>query len=90
MSKTNLSIAKAKSKRTFLKLLAKGHPVAFEDAIKHVETPEGYDRRGLSSIVTELIKSRVIVRAGFRQSHRPGHHNATKSLWKLARGVNDV
>lgn len=79
--------ARNKCKCAFLRKLASGQPVAFEDAIRSIETPGGYDRRGLSVVVIELMKDGRIERAGYRQSRRPDHHGATKRLWKLKGGV---
>ena len=78
-----IAVAKAQAMRNFRWLLAIGKPVAFEDALHGVITPDNYDRRGLSSVVTELKAAGVIEFAGFRVSRKPSHHQATKRLWIL-------
>ncbi len=82
-----IAAAKAKASRNFRRLLATGKPVAFEDALHDVVTPDDCDRRGLSSVVTELKDAGVIEFAGYRISKKRSHHSATKRLWKLRSAV---
>ncbi|QDV71740.1 hypothetical protein Poly24_54800 [Rosistilla carotiformis] len=68
----------------FRRLLRTGKPIAFEDAICDVNTPEGFDRRALGAIPAQMHRAGEIVKAGFRQSDSAKHHCGIKQLWRLA------
>lgn len=72
----------------FKRLLAKGGPVALEDAAKCVPTPEGFDRRAFGHIPAGMAKRGEIIEAGYRRSNSSKHNCAVKRLWVLA-GVKD-
>jgi hypothetical protein len=76
----------AQAEAIFRKMLSKGFPVAFEDAARCVETPEGIDRRCFGSIPLRMKKDGEIVEAGFRSSKSGKHNSGIKRLWKLAEG----
>ena len=68
----------------FRRMLHTGKPVAFEDAIRPIETPDGFDRRGFGWIPAAMHRDGEIVPAGFRESVNARHHCGVKRLWKLA------
>lgn len=68
----------------FPRMLSKGKPVAFEDAIKPIATPEEFDRRGFGWIPAALHRDGEIVPVGFRESTNTRHHCGPKRLWVLA------
>jgi hypothetical protein len=78
---------KAQAEAIFRRMLAKGKPVAFEDAARCVKTPEGVDRRCFGSIPARLSKDGVIVEAGYRRSNVGRAHKAPKRLWMLAETI---
>ena len=80
MSKSYMAQAEA----IFRRMLAKGEPVALEDALRIVVTPDGFDRRAFGSIPARMRREDEIVRAGFRESKTGKHHSGTKRLWVLA------
>lgn len=77
----------AQAEAIFRRMLSKGLPVAFEDALKAVETPEGIDRRCFGFIPAKLKKDGLITEAGFRVSANSKHNAGIKRLWVLAEGV---
>ncbi len=79
--------ALAAAERKFRRLLGNKRPVAFEDAIKAVETPPGYDRRRLGQIPQVMAKNGEIVAVGFRSSTSAKHNSGTKRLWQYAEDV---
>ena len=74
----------AQAEAIFRRLLAKGKPVAMEDALRLVVTPVGFDRRAFGSIPLRMHKQGEIVRAGYRDSKTGKHHSGIKRLWVLA------
>lgn len=74
----------AQAEAIFRRMLAKGEPVALEDALRIVVTPDGFDRRAFGSIPLRMQRDEEIVRAGFRDSKTAKHHGGTKKLWVLA------
>jgi hypothetical protein len=74
----------AQAAAIFRRMLAKGEPVAFEDAAKCVKTPEGFDRRAFGHIPAGMAKRGEIVEAGFRRSVVSRAHQSPKRLWVLA------
>lgn len=77
----------AQAEAIFRRMLAKGKPVAFEDAARCVVTPEGFDRRCFGSIPVRLRRDGLIVEAGFRRSVVGRAHQSPKRLWTLADAV---
>lgn len=65
----------------FRRLLAKGKPVAVEDAARDVSTPEGFDRRAFGSIPLQMLRDGEIVEAGFRRGVSKSCNQAPKRLW---------
>ena len=78
----------AQCEALFRRMLAKGKPVALEDASSSVRTPEGFDRRQFGCIPRTMAKSGEIVEAGFRQSRSAKCHRSTKRLWVLAENAD--
>lgn len=74
----------AQVKVIFYRMLRKGKPVAFEDAVRRVPTPDDFDRRALGAIPARMHKDGEIVKAGFRTSESAKHHAGIKQLWRLA------
>jgi len=74
----------AQAAAIFKRLLAKGRPVAFEEAAKGVVTPEGFDRRAFGHIPAGMARRGEIVEAGFRRSAVSRAHSSPKRLWVLA------
>lgn len=68
----------------FRRMLREGKPVAFEDAIRGIQTPDGFDRRSFGWIPAAMKRNGEIVPAGFRESGNGRHHCAVKRLWVLA------
>lgn len=68
---------------TFDQCLAKGKPVAFEDAIKTFKTDDWFDRRGFGWIPLILHRDGEIEPAGFRESANARHHYGVMRLWVL-------
>lgn len=71
----------ARATKAFNKLLDSGKPVAFEEALKHVETPESLDRRCFGWIPASMHRDGLIVPSGFRLSNNAKHNNGIKRLW---------
>lgn len=75
----------------FRRMLSTGKPVAFEDAIRPIETPDWFDRRGFGWIPAAMHRDGEIMPAGFRESETSSHHNGIKRLWVMlpanAKGV---
>lgn len=67
--------------REFLRLLAKGKPVAMEDATRRVSYPAGYDKRSLGGIVRQMQLEGRIVEAGFRRAKSSTCNSGIKRLW---------
>ena len=67
----------------FYRMLRTGTPVAFEDAVRDVKTPEGFDRRAFGHIPAGMAKAGEIVEAGYRRSEVSQAHCAPKRLWVL-------
>lgn len=74
----------AQAEAIFRRILAKGEPVALEDALRIVVTLVGFDRRAFGSIPARMHRDGVIVPAGFRESKTGKHNHAIKRLWVLA------
>lgn len=74
----------AQAEAVFRRMLSKGGCVAFEDALRAVISPEGFDRRCFGHIPARMKRNGEIVEAGFRVSESPGHNSGIKRLWKLA------
>ena len=74
----------AQAEAIFRRMLAKGKPIAFEDAAQCVKTPEGVDRRAFGHIPARLRRDGLIAEAGFRLSKSAKHNCAIKRLWVLA------
>jgi hypothetical protein len=73
----------AQAAAVFKRLLAKGRPVAFEEAAKCVVTPEGFDRRAFGHIPAGMARRGEIAEAGFRRSNSAKHNAGIKRLWVL-------
>ena len=74
----------AQAEAIFRLMLALGKPVALEDALRIVVTPDGFDRRAFGSIPARLHKDGEIFPAGFRESKTGKHNHGIKRLWVLA------
>lgn len=74
----------AQAEAIFRRMLAKGKPIAFEDAARCVITPKGVDRRCFGSIPARMRSDGEIVEAGYRRSVVGRAHQAPKRLWILA------
>jgi hypothetical protein len=72
-----------KASAIFRAMLHMGKPVAFEDAIKLINTDDWFDRRGFGWIPLAMHRDGEIEPAGFRESVNVRHHNAVKRLWIL-------
>lgn len=65
----------------FRRLLAKGKPVAVEDAARDVTVPDGFDRRSFGCIPLQMLRDGEIVEAGFRRGISKSCNQAPKRLW---------
>lgn len=65
----------------FRRLLAKGKPVAVEDAARNVNVPDGFDRRAFGSIPLQMLRDGEITEAGFRRGVSKSCNQAPKRLW---------
>lgn len=74
----------AQAEAIFRRLLAKGNPVAFEEAARAVVTADDVDRRCFGHIPARMHRNGEIVPAGFRESKTGKHNHAIKRLWVLA------
>ncbi len=74
----------AQASDIFRAMLRKGKPVAFEDAIKPVQTDDSFDRRGFGWIPSAMHRDGEIEPAGYRESVNARHHSGVKRLWILA------
>ncbi|WP_168564339.1 hypothetical protein [Crateriforma spongiae] len=68
----------------FRRMLRTGKPIAFEDAVRGVKTPDWFDRRAFGHLTAAMHRDGEIVPAGFRISETAKHNHAIKRLWLSA------
>lgn len=65
----------------FRKLLATGRQIAFEDATRNINYPNGFDKRSLGCIPQSMQRGGEIAEAGFRRGQSSSCNQAPKRLW---------